>query len=513
MYSIDKYNELHINMTSRRYKSVSNRQQISLLPPSIEDYVHETNPVRAIDAYVDSLDLAKQGFLNTAGGICAGQPAYPPEALLKLYLYGHINKVRSSRRLENETYRNLEVIWLVEELRPSYKTIADFRKNNSKALTATNRGFVLLCKELHLFGGESLGIDGSFFKADASKDSIYTEDKLHQQLQQLEQKIKAYQEQLALQDEADNQAGLGSLTEDKQLNEKITALKEQQAVKKALQKRLQESDDKQVSVIDPDARLLSKRGQSIAGYNVQIAVDAKHKLIVAEAVTQDGNDSQQLVPMIDKAQDIPASTNLTVLADSGYYEGNPIKQCEDQHITVYVAVPDKSKGIKAQGRYTRDQFKFNAESGVYTCPQGIPLTRYGTPHQINNKTYDRYKSKVSACKQCPVRSQCLTDKANSKQLMRWEHEDVAERHHTRMQNSKGIMRRRSILVEHPFGTLKRRAGWDHFLMRGPEKSKGEFSLMVLGYNFTHVLNILGIDTLRDYCVQRCKNKTFIPGYA
>jgi len=222
-----------------------------------------------------------------------------------------------------------------------------------------------------------------FFKADASKDSIYTEDKLHQQLQQLEQKIKAYQEQLALQDEADNQAGLGSLTEDKQLNEKITALKEQQAVKKALQKRLQESDDKQVSVIDPDARLLSKRGQTIAGYNVQIAVDAKHKLVVAEAVTQDGNDSQQLMSMIDKDQDILASTNLTVLADSGYYEGNQIKQCEDQHITVYVAIPDKSKGIKAQGRYTRDQY---AESGVYTCPQGIPLTRYGTPHQINNKT-------------------------------------------------------------------------------------------------------------------------------
>ena len=269
MYSIDKYNELHIKMTSRRYKTVSNRQQISLLPPSIEDYVHETNPVRAIDAYVNTLDLSKQGFLNTSGGVCAGQPAYPPEALLKLYLYGYINKVRSSRRLENETYRNLEVIWLVEELRPSYKTIADFRKNNSKALTATNRDFVLLCKELQLFGGETLGIDGSFFKADASKDSIYTEDKLHQQLQQLAQKITAYQKQLAVQDEADNQAELGSLTEDKHLNEKITALKEQQAVKKAMQMRLQNSEVKQISVVDPDARLLSKRGQTLAGYNVQ----------------------------------------------------------------------------------------------------------------------------------------------------------------------------------------------------------------------------------------------------
>ncbi|WP_432742307.1 transposase [Methylobacter sp. G7] len=273
-------------MTPRRYKAVSNRHQISLLPPSIEDYVQETNPVRAIDAYVSTLDLAKQGFQNTSGVILAGQPAYPPEALLKLYLYGYINKVRSSRRLESETYRNLDVIRLVEALRPSYKTIADFRKNNSKALTATNRDFVLLCKELQLFGGETLGIDGRFFKADASKDSIYTEGKLEKQLQQLEQKINAYQEQLALQDEADNQAGLGSLIEDQQLNEKITALKEKQAIKKALQKRLQENDSKQLSTVDPDARLLSKRGQTIAGYNVQIAVDAKHKLIVAEAVTR-----------------------------------------------------------------------------------------------------------------------------------------------------------------------------------------------------------------------------------
>ena len=247
-------------------------------------------------------------------------------------LYGYINKVRSRRRLESETCRNLEVIWLVEELRPSYKTIADFRKNNSKALTATNRDFILLCKDLQLFGGETLGTDGRFFKADASKASIYTEKKLNQQLQQLEDKINSYLEQLAAQDEADNLAGLGSLTEDKQLNEKITALQEKQAIKKALQKRLQENDNKQISTVDPDARLLSKRGQTIAGYNIQIAVDAKPKLIVAEAVTQDGNDTQQLMAMIDIARAILSSTNLTVLADSGYYEGTQIKQCKDQHL-------------------------------------------------------------------------------------------------------------------------------------------------------------------------------------
>lgn len=499
-------------MTSRRYKSVADRQQTSLLPASIEDYVHGTNPVRAIDAYVGTLDLAKQGFQNAAGGVCAGQPAYPPEALLKLYLYGYLNKVRSSRRLESETHRNLEVIWLVEAIRPSYKTIADFRKNNSKALTATNRDFVLLCKELQLFGGETVGIDGSFFKADASKDSIYTEDKLHQQLQKLEQKINAYQEQLARQDETDNRAGLGSLVDDQQLNEKITALKEKQATKQALQKRLADSEAKQLSTVDPDARLLSKRGQTIAGYNVQIAVDAKHKLIVAEAVTQDGNDSQELMPMTNKAQGILASKNLSVLADSGYYEGNQLKQCEDQQVTAYVAISDRSS-VNTQGRYSRSRFTYNAESDTYSCPQGMSLRRYGRPHQINNKTYARYKSKVSACKQCPLRAQCLTEKSTAKQLMRWEHEDVTERHQARMQNSKGIMRRRGALVEHPFGTLKRRAGWDQFLMRGLNKSQGEFSLMVLGYNFTRALNILGMGGFREHCAKRNKNKAVIFGYA
>ncbi len=512
MYSIDKYNELYIDMTSRRYKPVSNRQQISLLPPSLEDHVHETNPVRAIDAYVETLGLAKQGFQNGQGGVCAGQPAYPPEAPPKLYLYGYINKVRSRRRLESETYRNPEAVWLVEALRPSYKTIANFRKDNGQALTATNRGFVLLCKELQLFGGETLGIDGSFFKADANKDSIYTEDKLRKQLERLGQKTKAYQERLALQDEADNQAGLGSLVEDSQLNEKITALKEKQAVKEALQKRRHDSEAKQLPTVDPDARPLSKRGQTLAGYNVQVAVDAKHKLIVAEAVAQDGNDSQQLMPMVDKAQAILASGNLTVLADSGYYEGNQIKQCEDQHIIAYVAIPDRSDA-KTQGRHTRGQFSFNVDNGTYACPQGKPPVRYGAPHQINNKTYARYKSKVSACKRCPVRSQCLTDKATSKQLMRREHEDVAERHQARMHNSKGIMRKRGALVGHPFGTLKRRAGRDHFLMRGLKKSTGEFSLMVLGCNFTRVLNILGMGTPKDYCAQRGKNKAVILGYA
>ena len=493
-------------MALRRYQQTLNRQQDMLLPPRVEDYVSQNNTVRAIDAYVNTLNLHQLEFTNTQIVISAGQPAYAPGALLKLYLYGYLQGIRSSRKLERETCRNLEVIWLVEGLQPTYKTIADFRKQNSAALKATNRDFLLLCKELSLFGGEEVAVDGSFFKADANKDGIYTEEKLTNQLAYLDKKIIAYQEALDQQDAVDDKADKGSLAEDEQLNEKLLILKEKQAQKKALQQCLKDSGNKQISTVDKDARLLTKRGQTIGGYNVQIAVDSQHKLIVAEDVTQDGNDTQLLVPMLEKAQAIIDSESLIGLGDSGYYNGSQLKACEDQKITVYVAIPDKSKKIGQQKRFTREQFIYDAEQDCYHCPQGEVLNRYGKkPHRMNDKNLTRYKSKVSVCNQCPLREQCLTEKAKVKQIERWEHEAVVERHQERMKQNPQKMRTRGALVEHPFGTLKHRAGIHHFLMRGLKKCRGEFSLMVLGYNFTRVLNILGSDCLRDYCVQRQEN--------
>ncbi|MGZ4979090.1 MAG: IS1182 family transposase [Methylobacter sp.] len=500
-------------MTSRRYQPVLNRQQDLLLPPCVDEYVSRNNPVRAIDAYVNTLDLQAFDFTYSHPVMGAGQPAYDPAALLKLYLYGYLQGIRSSRKLEREANRNLEVMWLIEGLRPTYKTIADFRKTNASALKAANRDFLLLCKELALFGGEQVAVDGSFFKADASKTGIYTEDKLNKQLEELDKKIACYQQTLAEQDAADDRTGQGSLVEDGQLQQKLERLHNKQAEKKALLQQLKDSGDKQVSTVDPDARLLTKRGQTVAGYNVQIVVDDKHKLIVAEDVTQDGNDVHQLAPMLAKAQDLLQAKNLRGLADSGYYEGNQIKTCEDQHITVYVAIPDKSKAIAAKDRLTREQFSYDSEHDRYRCPQGNPLTASGKAHQKNDKWLTCYKSKVADCSQCPLRGQCLSEKAAVKQIQRWEHEAVIERHRQRLEQKPGIMKKRCALAEHPFGILKHRAGMNHFLMRGLAKCRGEFSLMVLGYNFTRLLNILGVDALRDYCARRPGHKLRNVGYS
>jgi len=487
-------------MTSRRYQATLNRQQDMLLPPRIEEYVSQNNTVRVIDTYVNTLDLHELGFTHTQPMRTAGQPPFDPAALLKLYLYGYIQGIRSSRKLERETCRNLEVIWLIEGVRPSYKTIADFRRGNSAALKATNRNFILLCKELSLLGGEEVAVDGSFFKADASKASIHTQNKLDKKIDYLEDKIATYQKALAQQDAADDKVGKGSLVEDDQLAEKLQLLQEKQAEKQRLRQQLNAGGDKQMSMVDKDARLLSKRGQSIAGYNVQVAVDGKHKLIIAEDVTQDGNDSQQLSPMLEKAQDILQSEALTGLADSGYYEGRQLKACEEQQITIYVAIPDKSQAKK--GCLTRNQFTYDAEQDCYYCLEGKPLIPRGKPHQKNGKWMTRYTSKAQVCHECPRQEQCLGKQSKIKQIQRWEHEDVVTRHQVRMEQNPGTMKRRGALVEHPFGTLKQRAGMHHFLMRGLAKCQGEFSLMVLGYNFTRVVNILGIEFLRDYFAQR-----------
>lgn len=489
-------------MSVRRYQPSLNRYQNMILPPRVEDYVHQNNAVRAIDAYVDTLDLQALDFKHTHARQSSGQPAYDPAALLKLYLYGYMQGIRSSRKLERETVRNLEVIWLVEGITPSYKTIADFRKDNSAAIKATNRDFVLLCKELSLLGGEQVAVDGSYFKADTSKDNIYTENKLKKQLAALDNKIAAYQAALAKQDNEDDQAGKDSLGEDRQLAAKLERLQAKQAEKKVLQQQLEMSGEKQISTVDGDARLLTKNGQTTAGYNVQIAVDSRHKLIVAEDTTQDGNDTHQLAPMLEKSQQVLHSDNLEGIADSGYHNSTHIKTCEDRGIDVYIAGKTATSKASNQGRFARKDFIFDKENDVYHCPQGNRLTRRENPRVIAGKVCHWYRSSATVCHECPLRNQCLSDKGQNKQLQRWEHEEFIEQHDKRVKQNPQKMRQRSALVEHPFGTLKHRAGINHFLMRGLKKCGGEFSLMVFAYNFTRVINILGINSIRDYCARR-----------
>lgn len=491
-------------MAGRNYKVGHNRQQTELLPPSIDDYVSEHNPVRAIDAYVETLCLLDLKIQSSDKGLTAGQPAFHPSLLIKLYLYGYMNGIRSSRKLERETARNLEAIWLVGNRRPSYKTIANFRKDNSAALRTINKDFILLCRQLNLFKGEEVAVDGSFFKANARKDSIYTGQKLEQQLAELEKKIEAYQHQLAEQDCRDDKDGLGGLVDDQELAQKIELLKKKQTQKTALQDQLKAATETQISTVDRDARLLSKRGQTTAGYNVQIAVDGHHKLLVAVEVTQDGNDTQLLMPMLEASQAVLQSEHLIGLADSGYYNGEQIKQANEKGIEIYVPVSQRRGPRVEEGRFTREQFSYDAQNDCYVCPQGERLIRYGKLREHSHRKAWTYKSKRSVCKSCPLRHQCLTEKATTKKLDRWEHEAVVDRHREHMKGAAKMMRKRSSYVEHPFGTLKHRAGMHHFLMRGLEKCRGEFCLMAVCYNFTRVLNILGVEAFRDYCAQRLR---------
>lgn len=493
-------------MIRRQYKIGYDRQQGMLLPPRIDEYVDESNAVRAIDAYVETLEMAQLGFTKTEGGVTAGQPPYAPGTVLKLYLWGYLNRIRSSRRLEKETYRNLEVIWLLQGLHPCYKTVADFRKDNPQALKAVYRDFLLVCRELKLFGGELVGIDSVFLEGDASRASIYTKKRLAKLLVRIEAEIAEY---LQILDEGDAQeAERGCDDGDGALAEKLAQLQaRQQECHTMVETLKKDSDETQVSCTDPDARLLSKKTDKgpTAGYNVQCAVDSKHKLIVAGEVVNDGNDTQQLAPMAIQAKENLGVETLTATADASYYTHQGVKDCEDAGITPYVAIPDKNSAIRVQGRFERTDFSYEAETDTYRCPADISLV-YTTTQQKNGKQMRRYISPSAQCAVCPSKAQCLPEKTPYRQLYRWEHEAVVERHRHRMaEEGRESMRQRAGLVEHPFGTLKLWCGWTHFLVRGLDKVRGEMHLLLTCYNFKRVLNIIGLEAFRAYCEQRANS--------
>jgi transposase len=490
----------------RRYKQGTARSQEALLPPRIEDYIGADNPVRAIDAYVETLDLAALGFVNASGDLAPGQPAFDPAALLKLYLVGYLNRVHSSRRLARECRRNLEVIWLLEGLTPGYRTIAEFRRVNGPALKATCKAFVAVCKELDLLGGEVVGIDGTFINASASDASVVIKTRLESELKQIELDIDAYYRGLDAQDEQER-AAPGELGREPALPEKIQRLKERQARQRAQLKELHERGETQRSRTDPDARALHKRGQQTVGYNVQAVVDHKHRLIAHHDVTNAGNDSGQLAAQAIAAKEVLGVETLTAVADAGYYSEAELAACAQANITVYVAIPDKHQATRAEGRFSGAQFQYVAGADTYVCPGGEVLRPQGKPVPVDGILRQRYTRAPTACRDCPLKGVCLPEKTPRRQLYRSEHAAVAEAHHERMA-AEGAerMRQRAGLVEHPFGTLKRWFGWDHFLVRGFAKVRGEMALMVLGYNLTRVLNILGWQVFRDYCAQRLPDR-------
>jgi transposase len=490
-------------MTNRPFKTGESREQACLLPPRIEDYVGPNNLVRAIESFVCGLDLAKLGFRHAdRGAEEAGQPPYDPADLLKLYFYGYTNQIRSSRRLEQEACRNLELIWLLKNLRPGYRTIANFRKENWQALKAANRRFVLLMRELGLVGGRVVAIDGSFFHGDASKASILTRKRLAGQIAKLDQEIEAYGKLLADNDAAeakdkskDRSDGNGDGGD---VGARMAELMARRSRAKSDLDRLEASGETQLSLTDPDARLLVKNGQGIAGYNVQSVVDEKHKLIVASEVVNDSSDVGQLHAMAKAAKEALDAKALQALADVGYYSSLELKACEDDGITAYVPVPEGTGRLQKQGRFSREDFSYDGTADAYRCPAGELLhpmkgRKKGRLETPSGRLEIRYAIRKAICAACQLRTRCLGPKAAYRTIARWEHEDVLERHRARMQGADQLMRRRSAIVEHPFGTIKCRAGYRHFLVRGFNKVRGEWSLMALCYNFTRVLNILGFE--------------------
>jgi transposase len=486
------------------YKQPRDRNDALLLPPALCDYISKDNPVIAIDAYVDSLDLVKLGFEHVKSWQDShrGQPAFHARELLKLYIYGYLNHVRSSRRLEREASRNIELMWLIGDLKPSYKTIADFRKRHFEGLKAVNVDFMMLCKGLQLFGGECVAIDGSFFKANASKKSIKRKQQLEEELKRIEQYIEHYYSELSNQDHAEDAEGFQSLTIDESLATKINQLIEQKTKHQGMLNHLAKTGDKQYSRTDADARLLNKSTGTVAGYNIQSVVDDKHCLIVHSEVGNTG-DLGQLATLAKKAKEILEVEQVEVLADKGYFKQKDIIECEQHNIDAYVPRPDCINKTDKADRLKKTDFTFDPETNSYICPANQRLVWHSKFRRDSIWNYI-YGSKASICKDCDKKEHCLPKHTKIRVVSRTEYESQMEQYAKKLEKHPEKMRKRSGMVEHPFGTIKLRAGWQHFLVRGFDKVSGEWGLMALCYNLTRVINILGIEQVIECFTNRRK---------
>jgi len=467
----------------KRFVEGEDRRQGVLLPEYLDDYVSEENPVRVIDVFVDELDLGALGFEGVVAE-ATGRPAYHPGALLKIYVYGYINQIASSRRLERETQRNVEMMWLTGRLTPDFKTIADFRKDNGPAIRASCRQFIALCRRLDLFAHALAAIDGSKFKAVNARDKNFTKAKLKKRMEQVEASIERY---MAALETADRQEGEAAQAKSVRLKEKIAALREQMQAFKALEPAVIAAPDQQISLSDPDARSMatSGRGSGIVGYNVQSAVDAKHHLIVAHEVTNVGHDRDQLSIMAGQAKTAMGVAVLDVLADRGYFKGEEVLACEPLGVTPYVPKPLTS-GSKAKGRFGKQDFIYIAEDDAYRCPADQRLTRRCT--SVENGM-DLHVYWTTTCGDCPLKIQCTSGK--ERRIKRWEHEAVIDAMQDRLDRKLDAMRIRRATVEHPFGTLKAWMGATHFKTKTLDKVRTEMSLYVLAYNLKRVIAILG----------------------
>ncbi|WP_028223766.1 IS1182 family transposase [Paraburkholderia oxyphila] len=469
----------------KRFVQGDSRTQSFLLPEALDDYVTDTNPVRVVDVFVDELDLQKLGFEGVEPAL-TGRPSYHPEVMLKIYIYGYLNRIQSSRRLEREAQRNVELMWLTGRLAPDFKTIARFRKDNGKAIRSVCRQFVVLCQRLDLFAEAIVAIDGSKFKAVNHRDRNFTSAKLERRMRDIESSIARYLEAM---DTADRQEPTIAKARTVRLQDKIAALKEQMRSLKEIEVQLNAAPDKQISLTDPDARSMKTRGTGVVGYNVQTAVDTKHHLIVAHAVTNDGIDRDQLASMAKLARTEMGVDKLTAVADRGYYKSEEILACHEAGITVFVPKTVTSSAT-AHGRFGKEDFIYDAKTNEYRCPAGERLIwRFSTVER--GLKLSKYWS--SNCQQCSLKGDCTP--GPQRRVARWEHEAVLDEMQARLDHAPEMMRIRRQTVEHPFGTIKAWMGATHFLTRTIGRVSTEMSLHVLAYNMKRVIKLLGSEAV------------------
>ena len=469
----------------KRFIQGEDRTQSTLLPELLDDYIAEANPVRVVDVYVDELDLGKLGFegVNPAA---TGRPAYHPAVLLKIYIYGYLNRIQSSRRLEREAQRNVELMWLTSRLMPDFKTIANFRKDNGKAIRSVCRQFVMLCQQLGLFSEALVAIDGSKFKAVNNRDRNFTSAKLQRRMEEIESSINRY---LAALDTADRQEPAVAHARSERLQDKIAALKAQMKALKEIEVQLNETPDKQISLTDPDARSMKTRGTGIVGYNVQTAVDAKYHLIVAQEVTNVGIDRDQLSSMAKLARAAMGTQNLTAIADRGYFKGEEILACREAGIKAIVP-KTMTSGAKAEGRFDKADFIYDPSTDEFQRPAGQRLIwRYSGIEK--GMTMSRYWS--SHCPRCTIKEKCTP--SDYRRVSRWEHQSVLDDMQAQLDHAPDSMRIRRQTVEHPFGTIKLWMGSAHFLTKTLDRVSTEMGLHVLAYNLKRMMKILGNNAL------------------
>ncbi len=472
-----------------RYIEGWERSQSFLLPECVDDYVDENNSVRVVDAFVDELDLVQLGF-GRAVPAETGRPAYHPAVMLKLYVYGYLNRIPSSRRLEREAQRNIEIVWLTGRLAPDFKTIADFRRDNGPAIRAACRQFVMLCRKLDLFSDALVAVDGSKFKAVNTRDKNYTQAAVKRRMEQVEASISRYMAALDTSDRQDQDVAPAKVA---RLKERLVRLRKQMQHLREMEVVVKAAPDGQISLTDPNARAMTPvgRGTGVVGYNVQVAVDIKHHLIVAHEAANEGNDRGQLAIMARLAQTATGCRDLTVLADRGYFSGWEIYACEQGGIVPYVPKPLTS-GAKSEGRFGKQDFVYLPEQDAYRCPAGETLT-WRFRREEKDKTLEYYWT--NGCEACAIKAKCTTDK--QRRITRWEHEDVLDAMQKRLDREPNAMRLRRQTAEHPFGTIKAWMGATHFLTKKLKRVRTEMSLQALAYNMKRVIAILEVKPLME----------------